>query len=40
LLKQNVVTAGIIILQINHVSVNMSDKFVEEKVNKFFISHQ
>jgi len=32
-----VVTAGIIILQIYHFSINMFDEFAEQKVNKIMI---
>jgi len=35
--EKNVVTAGIIILQINHLSINMFDEFAEEKVNKLMV---
>jgi hypothetical protein len=37
-----VIAAGIIILQINHISINMFDEFTKEKVNKlmvFFSEH-
>ena len=39
LLKLKVITAGIIILQIYHLGVNMLNKFAKQKVNKLFIIH-
>ena len=31
------IAAGIIILQINHISVGMSEKFVKQKINKLTV---
>jgi len=31
------ITAGIIILQINHLSIGVSEEFIKQKVNKLMI---
>jgi len=35
--EKNVVTAGIIILQINHLSISETGEFTEQKVNKLMV---
>jgi len=37
LFKLKVIITGIIILQINHLSVNMREEFAEEKIDKLLV---
>ena len=37
LFKLKMITARIIILQINHVGINMREEFVEEKIDKLLV---
>jgi len=39
LVKLQVIITGIRIVQINHISISMSEEFAEKKVNKLFVVH-